>query len=158
MTDSFEVAQWVLETPELVGESLQIAPLKLTNGNPIVATTEECCCPFDLSSQQESANRKNLDLRLSQDWENRVENMGSNIINLVAGDSEKYFTEKLEAEEIPQRFNTLCMEWRILTHLRVKVQTKGADSARYWDKQKQILNRLSHMLGVPLEHSYSSKG
>ena len=31
-----------LGTPQLVGESLQIAPLKLKNGNPIVATTEEC--------------------------------------------------------------------------------------------------------------------
>ena len=59
-----------------------------------------------MSSQQESATRKNLDLRLSEDWEKRIENMESNLINLVAGDSEKYFTEKLEAEEIQQRFKS----------------------------------------------------
>ena len=106
MTDSFEVEQWVLGTPELVGDTLQIAPLKLKNGNPIVATTEACFCPFDLSSQKETATRKNLDLRLSEDWENRIENMESNLINLVVGDSEKYFTEKLEAEEIQQRFKS----------------------------------------------------
>ena len=29
MTDSFEVEQWVLGTPEMVGDTLQIAPLKL---------------------------------------------------------------------------------------------------------------------------------
>ena len=36
MTDSFAVQQWVLGTPELVGESLQIAPLKLENGTLLV--------------------------------------------------------------------------------------------------------------------------
>ena len=56
MTDYFEVEQWVLGTPELVGESLQIAPLKLKNGNPIVATTEACFCPFDLSSRKRDCN------------------------------------------------------------------------------------------------------
>ena len=63
-------------------------------------------CPFDLSSQQESATRKNLDLRLSEDWEKRIENMESKLINLVVGDSETYFTDKLEAEEIQQRFKS----------------------------------------------------
>ena len=135
MTDSFEVEQWVLGTPELVGDTLQIAPLKLKNGNPIVATTEACFCPFDLSSQQESATRKNLDLRLSEDWEKMIEEMESNLINLVVGDSEKYFTEKLEAEEIQQRFkSTLHKNGEYPTNLRVKVQTKGACGARYWDK------------------------
>ena len=57
-----------------------------------------------MNSQQESAIRKNLDLRLSEDWEKRSEDMASNLINLVDGDSEKYLTEKLEAEEIQQRF------------------------------------------------------
>ena len=42
MIDSFAVEQWVLGTPELVAESLPIAPLNLKNGNPIVATTEAC--------------------------------------------------------------------------------------------------------------------
>ena len=106
MTDSFAVEQWVLGTPGLVGESLQVAPLKLKNGNPIVATTEACVCPFDLSSQQESATRKNLDLRLLEDWEKMIEEMESNRINLVVGGSEGYFNEKLEAEEIQQRFKS----------------------------------------------------
>ena len=106
MTDSFAMGPWVLGTPELEGESLQIAPLKLKDGNPIFATTEPCFCPFDLNSQPASAIRKNLDLRLSEDWENRIEKMESNLMNLVAGGSKRYFTEKLEAEEIQQRFKS----------------------------------------------------
>ena len=106
MTDSFAVGQWVLGTPGLVVESLQIAPLKLKNGNPSVATTEACFCPFDLSSQQESATRKNLDLRLSEDWASMIENMETNIVNLVAGESERYVTQKLELEDVQQRFKS----------------------------------------------------
>ena len=144
-----------LGTPQLVGESLQIAPLKLKNGNPIVATTEECFCPFDLSSQQESAVRKNLDLRLSEDWEKRSEDMASNLINLVDGDSEKYLTEKLEAEEIQQRFKRSLHNnreyspiyvWRYRPRVRA-VQDIGINRNICW-------SRLPHMLGVPLKQSY----
>ena len=42
MTGSFEVEQWVLGTPQLVGESLRIAPRKLKHGKDIVVATEEC--------------------------------------------------------------------------------------------------------------------
>ena len=49
--------------------------------------------PFDLSSQKETATRNNLDLRLSEDWENRIEDMGSILINLVVGDSEIFYGE-----------------------------------------------------------------
>ena len=56
MTDCFAAEPRVLGTPELVGEFFQIASLKLKNGKDVVATTEECCCPFDLSSQQEMQN------------------------------------------------------------------------------------------------------
>ena len=93
-------------------------------------------CPFDLSSQKDSATRKNLDLRLSEDWENRNDNMESNLISLVVGDSEKQFTEKLAAEEIQQHFKgTLHKNGEYSTNLRVKVQTKGARGARQRDKQ-----------------------
>ena len=63
-------------------------------------------CPFDLSSQQESATRKNIDLRLSEDWEKMIGEMESNLMNLVAGVSERYFTQKLELEDVQQRFKS----------------------------------------------------
>ena len=88
MTGSLAVGQWVIGTTELVSDALQIAPLKLENGNPITATTETCCCPFDLGSQQGNATRKNLDLRLSQEWASRIDHMEHDLVNLVARESD----------------------------------------------------------------------
>ena len=52
-------------------------------------------CPFGVSSQQESATRKNLELRLSEDWKNMLENMESIIVPLVDWYTERYVTRKL---------------------------------------------------------------
>ena len=146
MTDSLAVDSWCFGDATVVGDALRIVPLKTQNG-PITTTTEECHSPFDLSSQQDDANRKNLDLRLSQDWESKIECMEANVVYWVAQDPERYFDDALGEEDIQERFKS-CLHKKLEypANLRVKVQTKGACAVRYWSEDKQLL-------GAPATHA-----
>ena len=96
-----------------MSETLRIVPLKTQNG-PITLTTEECYSPFELSSPQEDANRKNLDLRLSETWESKLECMEANVVYWVSQDPQRYFTEALGEEEIQENVKPRRLLYRIL--------------------------------------------
>ncbi len=146
MTDSLVVDKWCFGVPTIVSDTFRIVPLKTQNG-PIATTSEECFSPFELSSPQEDANRKNLDLRLSETWESKIECMEANIIYWVSQDPVRYFNEALGEEEIQERFKScLHKKGEYPANLRVKVQTKGACAARYWSPDKQLIQ-------VPATHA-----
>ena len=156
MTDV--VDKWCFGDATIVSDTLRIVPLKLQNG-PITMTTEECYSPFDLSSPQEDANRKNLVLRLSETWESKIECMEANIMYWVSKDPERYFTEALGEEEIQERFkSSLHKKGEYPANLRVKVQTKGACQARYWNPEKQLIKKPATHAGCTFKAKLTIKG
>ena len=81
------------------------------------------------------------------------------ILSIWLLETQRYFTEKLEAEEIQQRFkSTLHKNGAYPTNLRVKVQTKGACGARYWDKQKNMLKPFASHAGSTFRAKLYMKG
>jgi len=135
MTDV--VDKWCFGDATIVSDTLRIVPLKLQNG-PITMTTEECYSPFDLSSPQEDANRKNLVLRLSETWESKIECMEANIMYWVSKDPERYFTEALGEEEIQERFKSSLHKkgeypaiYKIIYNIYQNIYTEYTNNIKY---------------------------
>ncbi len=103
MTDLID--NWCIGDATIVSDTLRIVPLNHQNG-PITLTTEECYSHFDLSSQHEDSNRKNLDLRLTEIWETKLECMEANIMYWVSQDPERYFSEAVGEDDIQERFKS----------------------------------------------------
>ncbi len=144
MTDL--VDNWCFGDAAIVSDTLRIAPLKHQNG-PITLTTEECYSPFDLSSPQD-ANKKNLDLLLTLTWESKMECMEANIIYWISQDTQRYFGKDLSEEAAQESFKScLHKTGECPANLRVKVQTKGACQARYWNPEKQLIKAPATHVG-----------
>ena len=98
--------------------------------------------PFGLSSWDENANRKNLDISISDEYlANAIKQIDQWILNTVAQDPQKYLGKAISPQLCEQMFKPSLTESKERQYppcLRLKVTAgEGPYQLRCWDENKQ---------------------
>ena len=117
-------------------------------GRPIELTLEAVYSPFDLGSFNENT-RKVLTLRLPKEWDEVFECMEACLLHEVQEQSGRFFGQPQTAEQVSDSFKVVSKKnGEFPRHLKVKVQTSGIASARYWDKDKKRISAPEGHIGL----------
>ena len=144
------VSNWKLgEAVEKDTNGLKFASLTTSAGGPIVLTLVGCVSPFELSSWQEDALVKNLDLRLDALTESKLECMQACI-------AEKYGLPKYNTEGFKP---FLHKREEYPANIRVKLQTAtGLTKTRFWSKDKKLTKAPEQFAGATFDAKLLLKG
>jgi len=117
-------------------------------GKPIELTLEAVYSPFDLSSFNENA-RKTLTLRLPKEWDNPFDCMEACLLHEVQEQSGRFFGQPQTAEHVTDAYKAVTKKnGEYPRHLKVKVQTTGVSSARYWNKDRKRISAPADHAGL----------
>ena len=137
------VKTWSFEKTSREGKTWAISH----GGRPIELTLEGMFSPFDLGSFQEASTRKTLTLRLPKEWDNVFDCMESCLVHEAQEQSSRFFGQPQSPEQIADAYKAITKKnGDYPRHLKVKVQTAGISSVRYWDKDRK---RIS----APVDHT-----
>ena len=137
------VKAWSFEKTSREGKTWAISH----GGKPIELTLEGLYSPFDLGSFQEASTRKTLTLRLPKEWDNVFDCMESCLVHEAQEQSSRFFGQPQSPEQIADAYKAITKKnGDYPRHLKVKVQTAGISSVRYWDKDRK---RIS----APVDHT-----
>ena len=138
------VKAWSFEKTTLEGKTWAIHH----GGKPIEITIEAAYSPFDLSSFNENT-RKVLTLRLPKEWDPVFDCMEACLLHEVQEQSARFFGQPLTAEQVSDCYKAVSKKnGEFPRHLKVKVQTSGISSARYWDKDKKRIGLPEGHIGL----------
>ena len=117
-------------------------------GMDIVLNLQGCISPFDASSLNGGA-RKTLTLRLPKVWDEPFHQMEEALIKEVASKSQTLFGEKLNEEQLLERYKSLSKKTEEYPRqLRVKLNTDGFYAVRYWDSERKLAEPPSDHIGL----------
>ena len=146
--DTHIVSNWKLGEAVEAENGLRFAPLT-TAGGPIILTLAACVTPFELSSWQEDAFVKNLDLRLDALTESKLECMQACI-------AEKFGLPKYNTEGFKP---FLHKNGEYPANIRVKIQTAGGlTKTRFWGKDKKLTKAPEQFAGGTFDARVLLKG
>jgi hypothetical protein len=130
------VKEWTFEKTSREGRTWAITH----GGRPIELTLEAAFSPFNLSSFNDNT-RKTLTLRLSKEWDGPFDCMEAALQYEVQEQNARYFASPQTPEQVADAYKLITKKNADYPrHLRVKVNTTGLQSVRYWDKDKKRVN------------------
>ena len=138
------VKAWSFEKTSREGRTWAISH----GGKPIYLTLENVFSPFDLSSFNENS-RKTLTLRLPKEWDGPFDCMEAALQHEVQEQISRFFASPQTAEQVSDAYKLITKKNADYPrHLKVKVNTTGLQSVRYWDADKQRIDALETHAGV----------
>ena len=109
-------------------------------GRPIELTLQVLYSPFDLSNFNDNS-RKTLTLRLPKEWDDPFDCMEACLQHEVEEQSARFFASPQTPGQVSDAYRPVTKKnAEYPRHLRIKVNTAGFQSTRYWDKDKKRMN------------------
>ena len=125
--------------PAQSGEGVKTFPIT-SGGNEIILHLQGCYSPFEPSSLTETV-RKSLTLKLPVIWEQQFASLESQLLVETAQLSPQLFGTKFSDVDLRTRYKSVTKKnGDYPMQLRVKVNTEGFHSCRYWDKNRQRID------------------
>ena len=146
------VKEWRFDRTTLEGKVWNITRA----GKAVELTIEGLYSPWQPSSLNESA-RKTLTLRLPAEWDAPFDCMEHALVHEVIEQSDKFFGgASSQGDKVIGSAEDIAESYKFITkkngeyprHLRVKIQTAGAYTVRYWNKDKKLVSALEDHTGM----------
>lgn len=138
------VKEWRFDRTTLEGKVWNITRA----GKAVELTIEGLYSPWQPSSLNESA-RKTLTLRLPAEWDAPFDCMEHALVHEVIDQSDKFLGSAQSPEHIAESYKFITKKnGEYPRHLRVKIQTAGAYTVRYWNKDKKLVSAPEDHTGM----------